>query len=96
MIALLTTENIQFVIYLLTLLFVVYNTFKNPQIKAANEISLLEQSLEMLRADFVNLRDNHVHTLDVKQDQMMTRISSLENEVVKLCTIIEERIPKKY
>lgn len=45
--------------------------------------------------DLVNLRDNHVHTLETKVDQTNQNVNNLSLEVTRLSTIISERIPKK-
>ena len=51
--------------------------------------------LGVLSSDLTNLRDNHVHTLDVKFDVIKDEISGLKIEMGKLATIIDERIPKR-
>lgn len=41
------------------------------------------------------LAQNHIHTIDTKVDGLSSVINSLNIEVTKLTTIIEERLPKK-
>jgi len=41
------------------------------------------------------LAQNHIHTLDTKQDAMAANLNTLTTHVEKLATIIDERIPKK-
>lgn len=41
------------------------------------------------------LAANHTHTVDTKVDKLIERQDRVESEIVKLSTIIEERIPKK-
>ena len=88
-------DNVEFIIYLVGLAFIVYTTFKNPQVKTEKDIIKINSSLENLQVSFTNLRDNHIHTLQQKIEATCDKQNIIENEVIKLCTIIEERIPKK-
>lgn len=42
-----------------------------------------------------NLAQNHIHTVDTKVDKLVETVGQLSNEVTKLGTIIEERVPRK-
>jgi len=79
----------------LGIIFIVYNYFRNPQIKSEKTDALLTQRFNMLESAFNNLRDNHIHTIDTKLDENSKLLNCLQNEVTKLATIIDERIPKK-
>ncbi len=92
---LLTPSNILFVIAVASAIFAVYAYFRNPQINADKTDALLVQQLSILQKDVANLRDNHVHTLDLRLDQTNDSIGKLALEVTRLSTIIDERIPKK-
>ena len=92
---LITSSNITFVLGLFGVLFTVYNYFRNPQIEAEKTDGILTLKLTKLQDDFVNLRDNHVHSLDQKVDETNKNLGVLTTEVTRLGTIIEERIPKK-
>lgn len=92
---LLTQSNIMFIVGMLGVIFTVYNYFKNPQIKLEQGEGLMTMSIKQLQIDLTNLRDNHVHTLDVKIDDHGKSIRDLSIEVTKLATIIDERIPRK-
>jgi len=39
--------------------------------------------------------NNHIHTVDIKVETLSLNIISMEKELTRLSTIIEERIPKK-
>lgn len=80
---------------LITMILQAYNTIIKPQNKADKDDALLGQQLLNLQRDLINLRDNHVHSLDVKIDQVSTTVQQQAVEIGKLSTIIEERIPKK-
>jgi len=84
----LTKDNIQFSVYLFGILYIVYKNFRNPQIKFERDIKLINQEL-------LNIKDNHIHTLTDQQKIGNDRLISLEKEVTRLSTIIEERIPRK-
>ena len=42
----------------------------------------------------MSLAQNHIHTVDIKVDKVVENVTRMSNEIVKLATIIEERIPK--
>lgn len=88
-------ETIVTILGILGTVFGVYNYLRNPQISADKTNALLSQSLLQVQKDLANLRDNHVHTLDMKMDEAMSRINELAIQVAKLSTVIEERIPKR-
>lgn len=91
----LSPANVTFALGIIGLLFTAYNYLRNPQITADKTDALLVQQLSILQKDVANLRDNHVHTLDIRLDQTNDAISKLALEVTRLSTIIDERIPKK-
>lgn len=41
------------------------------------------------------LAQNHIHTVDTKVDELIKTVGIMSNEITKLGTIIEERIPRK-
>lgn len=43
----------------------------------------------------LTLAQNHIHTVDTKVDNLLVTIGKMSNEITRLSTIIEERIPKK-
>jgi hypothetical protein len=51
--------------------------------------------LNLLKDQVTNLRDNHIHTLEVKQDQMQASISAIAGNIIQLQTILDERLPTK-
>lgn len=77
------------------MIFGLFSYFKNPQIKLEKGEGLMSMSIKQLQSDLTNLRDNHVHTLDVKLDQTIISVNHLSNEITRLSTIIEERVPKR-
>ena len=104
-----TTENVTFGLGILAILFSVYNYFRNPQMKAEKIDALLEQRVKFMNEsnerrfcdmntsikDAYGLANNHIHTVDTKVENLIKTIGIMSNEITRLSTIIEERIPKK-
>ena len=113
-------------------IFLIYNKFKDPQIKSEkeqirieenikdkasilsqkeveNKAGVLEKQFEWyMKAndqkfcdmgkrldDAFLMASNHTHTVDVKVDGLIKTVATMSNEITKLSTIIEERIPRK-
>ena len=106
---LLTPPNIMFTLGIFGVVFSIYHYFKNPQINNDKKDALLRQEVQWtkegndkkfseIQANFQALllqNSNHIHTVDVKVDKVAETVFALSNEITKLATIIEERIPKK-
>lgn len=93
----LTSDNLGFLVGLgglLTLLLSAYNSIRRPQIKSEVGDGIMSQQIKDLASQLINLRDNHIHTMQVSLDANSTQIVDLRVTVTKLSTIIEERIPK--
>ena len=45
--------------------------------------------------DAFTLAQNHTHTVDTKVDKLIDAVVKAELGIVRLATVIEERIPKK-
>lgn len=94
---------------LIGVIFTIYHYFKNPQIKGEKFDALIKQSLEYISKmneerfktmqsnfdELVKQNQNHLHTLDTKVDMLCKCSEDMSRAIVKLDTIIEERIPKK-
>lgn len=92
---LLTPSNTMFVVGMLGIIFGVYHYFRNPQIKSDENYLLLSSRYENLEKIVVNIRDNHIHTIDEKLEEQGKDINTLALGVRELTTIINERIPKR-
>lgn len=104
----LTPSNTTLVLGVLGMLFAVYSYFRNPQIDSDKKDALLSQqvqwSKESTDSRFKDMQDsfqalllqsnNHIHTVDTKVETLNTTVASMSNEITRLATIIEERIPK--
>lgn len=90
-------------------IFGVYKHFKDPQIDSELSDALMNQSFKHytdttekrfndMHENFKSLllqSNNHIHTLDTKVDKAHSSIDEMGKQIVKLGTIIEERIPRK-
>lgn len=61
--------------------------------KEATEKRFAELSCRITEA--MTLAQNHIHTVDTKVDGLSKGMGTMSNEITRLATIIEERIPKK-
>lgn len=90
-------------------IFSVYRYFRDPQIKSDKTDALMEQrfqwgqeNVDKRFKDFqdsfsllVSTSQNHLHTLDTKIEALTVVSVQMQKDVVRLMTIIEERIPTK-
>lgn len=60
--------------------------------KEANEKKFVEFNLRLDNS--MTLAQNHIHTVDVKVDQLIASVNKMSNEITRLSTIIEERNTK--
>jgi len=105
----LTIPNITFCIGMLSIIFTVYHYFKNPQIKGEKVDALFDQRMKFVQESndrrFTEVHEeikavtatnqNHLHTVDKKMDALTKTVEQMGKDIVKLSTIIDERIPKK-
>lgn len=106
---LLTTSNILFALGIFGIVFSVFRYFRDPQVKSDKSDALMEQRMQYerdaTRARFKEMQDgitastalaqNHIHTVDTKVDGLVSLCAQMGKDLVKLQTIIDERIPKK-
>lgn len=104
---LLTPSNIVFTLGILGTIFTVFSYFRNPQIASEKKDALLAQQVnwtaEATDRRFKDMQEsfqalllqsnNHIHTVDTKVDQLGQVMVQMGKEIVKLSTIIDERIP---
>lgn len=60
--------------------------------KEANEKRFGDMGTRLTEA--MTLAENHIHTVDTKVEGLNASVNSMGREIVRLSTIIEERIPK--
>lgn len=98
----LTQENLSVSIQILTLAgiaWAVYNSLKKPQEKTEIKDAIFSEKLNGLEKMVVNLRDNHLHTLECKLDKHIedNQMFILENtkSTTKMETLLEELLKKE-
>ena len=86
-----------FVLGLLAILFSIYNYFRNPQIDSEKmdamfsvKLADIEKQILAFSASF----QNHIQADNTQFGMLNQHIVEVDKSVVKLTTIIEERIPK--
>lgn len=106
---LLTPQNITFALGILAIIFSIFRYFKDPQVEDDKKAALLAQQVQWAQEAsdrrFKDMQEsfnalllqsnNHIHTVDTKVDKVSESVAVISNEITKLATIIEERIPKK-
>ena len=95
---LITPPNITFGIGTIAIIFSVYNYFKNPQIKSEQFDALMGQRLNDIEkqiASFVSAFQTHLVADTTSFNNLNQHIVEVDKSVVRLTTIIDERIPKK-
>ena len=104
-----TQSNIMFTLGILGVLFTIYKYFRDPQVNTEKKDAILAQqvqwSSEATERRFKGIQEsfnglllqsnNHVHTIDVKVDSLHDLVDEMGKDIVRLTTIIDERIPKK-
>lgn len=97
------------VVSLVGVAFTVYKSWRNPQIEVDKKAELLEERAKWDREQTEKrfkesdenakqayaLAQNHIHSVDVKVDNVAVGLGELKGEVIKIATILEERLPKK-
>lgn len=68
--------------------------FENHEKAQDKEFDAFETKLVSLKENINNLRDNHIHTLQEKIDNNSKSINEVKQSVVKIETILNERLPK--
>lgn len=97
------------IVGLIGVIFTIYKYFRDPQVSSDKKDALLAQqvqwSAEATERRFKEINEsfqglllqsnNHIHTVDTKVEALHEVITNMGKEIVRLGTIIEERIPKK-
>ena len=68
---------------LIGVLFGVFNMLQSPK----TDIEIGKQ--------LDNLRDNHIHTIEVQLDEQAATVNAIQLQIVELKTILNERLPSK-
>lgn len=88
-------EILQLIIGVLAIggsVFGVFNFFRKPQEKAEIKDAVFDEKFNYLKEIVVNLRDNHIHTVDSKLDKHIEKQDIFEREVCGKLGGIEAKI----
>jgi len=91
-------NQVTFILAIIGVAFGIYFTFANPARLIENRVILLESDISShkdLQTQLDTIQKNDLHTIQVKLDDVIIVINDLSKEVVKLQTVIQERIPSK-
>jgi hypothetical protein len=100
-----TGSDIAYGIAVLSVIFSVYNYFRNPQIrtdkenvKLSEEIATLKRDIGTMQMNFdkqiVEIKTNHLANMEKDIKDLTGSIGTLNIAMAKLSTIIDERIPR--
>lgn len=106
--AIFSPSNILFVLGIIGTIFGVYKHFKDPQIKSEKVDALMglqmKHTSESSELRFKSMQEsfnalllqsnNHIHTVDTKVENLNATVAQMSNQITRLGTIIEERIPR--
>jgi len=82
------------VISILGTIFTVFFYFKNPQIKSDQENIKVRDDLTQVQKDIIDIKETHLRNVENDIKVLTSAIAKLDVTVVRLTTIIDERIPK--
>ncbi len=91
---LLTPSNITFALGIIAVIFSIYNSFRNPQIKTDQITTRIQDDLKSLQKEVLEIKTSHLVSIEANMSKLSDTITSLSITVTRLSTIIDERIPK--
>jgi chaperonin cofactor prefoldin len=83
------------IISLLGTAFGVRNYFSNPTEDLQVKTAVFEEKMLEVNSKIQNLKDNDLHTLELKVNEINESVEDLRNNITELKTILNERLPAK-
>lgn len=80
---------------LIGIIFAVYNSFKNPQIKNDQDVIKLREDIESINKQVNEIKTSHLVTVEKNISELSKTIHDLALNVTRLSTIIDERMPRQ-
>lgn len=74
--------------------FSVYLYFRNPQIKTDQVTLKLQEDMVAIKKELTEVKENHIRSIESDVKALTQAVNDLSKTVIKLSTIIDERIPK--
>lgn len=90
--------NVSLIIGLLNIIgfiFAIYLYFRNPQIKTDQVIIKLQEDFTSLQKQILEVKETHLKSVEMDIKTLTAAVNDLSKTVVRLSTIIDERMPKK-
>lgn len=75
-------------------IFGIYLYFRNPQIKTDQVTLKLSDDVKDLQKQLTEVKETHLKSVETDIKTLTTAVNDLSRTVIKLSTIIDERIPK--
>ena len=79
---------------LMGIIFSVYLSFRNPQIKSDKDVIKVREDLDSLSREVSEIKEKHLASVEANIEKLSSTIHDLALNVTRLSTIIDERIPK--
>jgi uncharacterized membrane protein (DUF106 family) len=89
-----TPQNITFALSIIAIIFAVYNSFKKPQIDGEKIAITMREDINSLQKQIIEIKETHLRSVEADIKTLTTAVNELSKTVVRLSTIIDERIPK--
>lgn len=93
--SLLTPSNILFFLAIMGLVFTVFRYFRDPQVDSEKYDALLGLQVKGLQDNVTLILSNHLPHIDQRLESLRKDLTQMNESLVKLATIIDERVPKK-
>jgi DNA mismatch repair ATPase MutS len=74
---------------------VISQRFEAHEKSQTKEFETFDARLLSLNEKISNLRDNHIHSIDIKLDGYRKEVQEIREAQVRIETILNERLPKK-
>lgn len=74
--------------------FSVFLYFKNPQIKNDQDSIRFREELDAMKKQILEIKETHLRSIEGDVKALTAAVAQLDRTVVRLTTIIDERIPK--
>lgn len=82
------------IVAVISVLFNVYNSFRNPQIRADQVDIKFREEIDTLKKTVQEIKETHLRTVEQDIKNLTSAVNDLSKTVVRLSTIIDERIPR--
>lgn len=90
----LTTTNVLFSITIIGVIFSIYRSYKDPQTTSEKDSIKLSDRVNNLENDIREVKEQHLKAIEGDLRTLNVTLQKLSETVVRLSTIIDERIPK--